>query len=251
MWLRDARIEWCRKVAGQIARGATSRANHNRTWRPLLSLLRVTAVLLFIFLLAIITHGRPASTNGFAVTFASVGKASDVMVLPNLWLYVEAGKPATPFLPAGSFTAVFEGNIAGELRANYYFKAEELGGSLKLEVNNEVVLDTSTPGALSRAVRINKGPNPVKVTFTSAAAGDSFVRLGWTEKGTNVNPIPDPWITHGRTPEVQKAELLYQGRELFLENRCAKCHAANLASPVPELSMDAPTFDGIGARRKT
>ena len=191
-----------------------------------------------------------ADTNGFAVKFTSAdGRFSDTMVLPNLWLYVENGKPAAPFLPAGKFTAVFDGSINGDLRANYFFKAEELGGALKLEINNAVVLDTSTPGALSKSVQINKGANAVRATFTSAASADSFVRVGWTEKGTNVNPIPNTIITHSKTPELQKAELTYLGRELFLENRCIKCHTEKFASPVPELAMDAPSFNGIGARR--
>jgi cytochrome c551/c552 len=204
-------------------------------------------IFLFVFLT---TLSRAAETNGFAVRFTSPdGKQSDVMVLPNLWLYVEAGQPATPFLRPGPFSAVFEGNIAGDLRASYFFKAEELGGSLKLEVNNVVVLDTSSAGSLSKAVQINKGPNPIKATFTSATKGDSFVRLGWTEKGTNANPIPDSWITHGRTPEVRGAELVYLGRELFFEYRCAKCHGGNWLETAPEVSMDGPAFEGIGARR--
>jgi len=207
--------------------------------------LTVAAVLSFW-----IANAMAADTNGFAVKFTSAdGEVSDVMVLPNLWLFVENGKSATPFLPPGKFTAVFEGNINGDLRANYLFKAEELSGSLKLEVNNVVVLDTTTPGALSKSVQINKGANAVRATFTSAGQGDSFVRVGWTEKGTNVNPIPNAVITHANTPELQKAEMVYLGRELFLEHRCAKCHTEKFSSPVPELSMDAPTFDGIGARR--
>jgi cytochrome c553/cytochrome c1 len=206
------------------------------------------ALILFAVLFAV--SARAAGTNGFAVKFTSAdGKISDATVLPNLWLYVESNKPATPFLPAGKFIAVFEGIIIGELRASYFFKAEELGGSLKLEVNNAVVLDTSTPGTLSKAVQINKGPNAVKATFTSAGAGDSFLRVGWTEKGTNVNPIPDLWIAHAKTLDVQKAELVYLGRELFFQNRCAKCHADKWPTPAPELGMDAPAFDGIGARR--
>lgn len=191
-----------------------------------------------------------ADTNGFAVKFTSAdGKASDVMLLPNLWLFVEDGKAATPFLPPGKFTAVFEGSIIGDLRANYFFKAEELSGSLKLEVNNSVVLDTATPGALSKSVQINKGANAVKATFASAGPGDSRLRVGWTEKGTNVNPIPNTWIAHASTPESEKAAQLYFGRELFLEHRCAKCHTEKFATPVPELAMDAPSFDGIGTRR--
>ena len=194
-------------------------------------------------------HGASAETNGFAVKFSSAdGKPSDIMVLPNLWLYVEEGKSATPFLPAGRFTAVFEGSINGDLRADYIFKAEELGGSLTLEVNNVLVLETSSAGALSKKVQINKGPNIIKARLVPPEKGPAFVRVGWTEKGTNVNPIPNAWITHASTPDLQKAELTYRGRELFLEYRCAKCHSETFASRIPELSMDAPAFDGIGNR---
>ncbi len=208
--------------------------------------------LLTVFVMsAALTHAfAAANTNGFAVRFTSAdNKVSDIMVMPNLWLYVEEGKSATPFLPPGKFTAVFEGTISGDLRANYFFKTEELGGSFKLEINNAVVLDTTTPGTLSKSVQINKGANPVRATFTSAGKGDSFVRIGWTEKGTNANPIPDAWIHHSRTREADMAHAVYHGRELFLENRCARCHTEPFATPIPELKMDAPMLEGIGARR--
>ena len=198
----------------------------------------------------LLVSAHAADTNGFAVKFASAdGKVSDTMVLPNLWLYVEGGQAATPFLPPGKFTAVFEGSINGDLRANYLFKAEELGGALKLEINGKLVLDATAPNALSESVQINKGANAVRATFTSAGSGDSALRVGWTEKGTNANPIPNSIITHTVTPELQKAQLVYEGRELFMENRCAKCHTEKFTSPVPELAMDAPAFDGLGARR--
>ncbi len=201
-------------------------------------------------LMLVLTSVQAADTNGFAVKFTSAdGKIADTMVLPNLWLYVEGGQSATPFLPPGKFTAVFEGSINGDLRANYIFKAEELGGALKLEINGQVVLVAAAPNALSESVQINKGANAVRATFTSAGSGDSALRVGWTEKGTNVNPIPNGIITHAVSPELQKAQLVYEGRELFLENRCAKCHTEKFTSPVPELAMDAPTFDGLGARR--
>ena len=203
-----------------------------------------------VLLLASAVGVLGANTNGFAVKFTSAdGKTSDTMVLPNLWLYVEGGKPAAPFVAPGKFTATFEGVIIGELRANYFFKAEELNGTLKLEINNTVVLETSAPGALSKSVQINKGANAVKATFTAAPKSDSFLRVGWTEKGTNVNPIPNSWIAHVSTPEVQKAATMYLGRELFLEYRCAKCHTEKFTSPIPDLAMDAPAFSGIGARR--
>jgi cbb3-type cytochrome oxidase cytochrome c subunit len=135
------------------------------------------------------------------------------------------------------------------LRGNYIFKAEELAGTLKLEINGAVALDASAPGSLSKPVQLNKGANAVKATFTAPAKGDAILRIGWTEKGTNVNPIPAAAIAHASTPELSNAEELYLGRELFLEHRCTKCHTEKFASTVPELNMDAPSFDGIGARR--
>ena len=217
----------------------------DKGWRRL-----VTAML---FLVATVAMNSlwAADTNGFAVEFTSLdGRVSDALVLPNLWMFVEAGEPSTPFIPPGKFTAVFEGSISGELRANYFFKAEELAGSVKLEVNGAVVLDTSTRGTMSKSVQINKGPNAIRATFACAAQGDSFLRIGWTEKGTNANPIPNSWIAHAITPELQKARTIHLGRELFLEYRCIRCHTKKFSSPVPELSMDAPILDGIGARRR-
>ncbi len=195
-----------------------------------------------------------ADTNGFAVKFTSAdGKSSDTLVLPNLWLFVEAGQPATPFVPPGKFTAEFSGSISADLRGTHFFKAEQLNGALSLEINGKPVLSaTGTGGAsdLSKGVQLNKGANAVKATFTSAG-GDAFARVGWTEKGTNVGPIPNPWITHAVTPELEKAQTLHSGRGLFLEHRCAKCHEEKFTSPVPELAMDAPSFDLIGSRRNS
>ena len=76
------------------------------------------------------------------------------------------------------------------------------------------------------------------------------MRLAWTEKGTNASPIPLPLLSHETTPALAQAAQLRLGRELFLEHRCAKCHADKLTdASVPELKMDAPAFAGIGTRR--
>src|SRR5258708_31619639 len=57
-------------------------------------------------------------------------------------------------------------------------------------------------------------------------------------------------LTHTDTPALQEAGRLRLGRELFLEHRCAKCHAHKLSNEsLPELSMDAPNLEGIGSRR--
>src|SRR5216684_1375090 len=192
---------------------------------------------------------------GLALTVTALdaaAPAADSTTAPNVWLYVEAGKSPTPFLNAGRFSAVWEGFLNAELRSDLVFQAE-LSGGFKLEINGQVTFETSRSGgasALSAPVRLNKGPNPLKATFTSPPRGDAWVRLWATEKGTNTSPIPLAMLTHTATPALQEAGRLRLGRELFLEHRCAKCHAHKLSNEsLPELSMDAPNLEGIGSRR--
>jgi mono/diheme cytochrome c family protein len=189
---------------------------------------------------------------GLAITF-TVGDQKDVSTAPNVSLHVEAGKPPTPFLPGGKFTAVWEGALHADLRGNHSFQAD-LNGALKVEINGAVALQASgAEGAspLSKAVRLNKGANVFKATFTAPEKGDAFVRLSWTEKPPFTVPIPISAFAHPATAELQKSAQLRLGRELFLEHRCIQCHTdAKLADTgVPELKMDAPSLEGIGARR--
>ena len=212
----------------------------------------IRIVLAFFAAALIVAPASAADTNGFAVKFISAdGKTADTIVLPNLWLFVEKGKPATPFLTPGKFTAEFHGFIHADLRSTYLFQAEHIAGAFKLEINGKEVLSADAAGGaseLSKGVQFNKGPNAVKAIYTSGDS-DASLRIGWTEKGPNVNPIPAAWIMHTPTPELAKTESLRLGHELFLDHRCAKCHVEKFASAVPELGMDAPSFDAIGARR--
>jgi mono/diheme cytochrome c family protein len=204
-------------------------------------------------LLVCLSPGLGAEAPGLIVALkAASGQAADVILLPNVSLFVGAGQPATPFLPDGPFTAIWEGNINADLRSEHFFAAE-LNGDLKLEINGAPVLAGSGPRlSLSQAVQLNKGANKLRATFAGPNQGDAFLRLSWSDKGANTSPIPPNLLTHSVTPELEKTEQLRRGREFFLEHRCAKCHAdARLAkSSLPELAMDAPSFEGIGARRQ-
>ena len=197
----------------------------------------------------LLAHGaESAEEPGLAVRFQSAdGKVADATTLPNVALHVEAGKPGTPFLPEGKFTATWEGNVRADLRSDFFFAAE-MNGALKFQINDSLVFEGTGPQlSLSKAVRLNKGPNRLKATFTSPAQGDAFLRLTWTEKGTNTSLIPFNLLTHTPTAETRKGAQLRRGRELFFEHRCAKCHGDSRGAP--ELAMDAPSFEGIGARR--
>jgi mono/diheme cytochrome c family protein len=189
---------------------------------------------------------------GLAVTIAAGGE-KEMSVAQNVALHVEAGKGASPFVPSGAFTATWEGFVNADLRGNFFFQAD-LNGMLKVEINGAVVLEaTGTGGAspMTKPIQLNKGPNAFRASFSSSGMNDSFVRLAWTEKPPFTGPIPPAAFTHTTSVELKKGAELRLGRELFLNHRCLQCHTdAKLADAgVPELKMDAPSLEGIGARR--
>jgi cbb3-type cytochrome oxidase cytochrome c subunit len=189
---------------------------------------------------------------GLAVTF-TVGESKSITRSGSVRLLVEPGQAPTPFLRGGKFTAVWEGAINADLRGNHSFQAE-LNGTLKVEINGAVVLEASSTGGaspLSKPVQLNKGPNPFKATFTAPEKDAAFVRLSWTEDPPFTSPVPPAAFTHIPSPELETSARLLLGRELFLDARCFKCHSdeKTVSAGIPELKMDAPTFEGIGGRR--
>ncbi|MBI2947648.1 MAG: cytochrome c [Verrucomicrobia bacterium] len=197
-------------------------------------------------------------TPGLRVSFESLEgsepRAQDVAALPNLCLYVPAGSPATSFIPSGRFTASWRGFVSVDLRSDYRFQAE-LNGEFKMEVNGVVVLEATGTGAASspsRFIRLNKGTNLVTATFRSPPRGDAFVRVEWMPKGGLSTPIPLSALSHQPDEELERTARLRLGRALFIEHRCGKCHSAGVQTGnQPELELDAPSFQDIGARRNS
>ncbi|MBU6402570.1 MAG: c-type cytochrome [Verrucomicrobia bacterium] len=189
---------------------------------------------------------------GLAVAFTALeAQAADVAVLSNVWLYVPQGQPPTPFLPPGRFTARWTGTVNLERRAEFQFQAE-LAGELELEINGAPALKTSSLApALGQPVRLNRGANTLTAVFRSPLQGDGFVRLSWSSQDTPRQPIPLSALTHPVTAAERQARQVRLGRELFLEYRCARCHTPPPAeTEIAELAIDAPSFDGIGTRRR-
>src|ERR1051326_5640377 len=192
---------------------------------------------------------------GLAVSFTSLGGGATARsgraAAPNVSLFVAAGKSPSPFLPPGPFMAVWEGTLEAELRGDFLFQAE-LNGQLRLEINGLFAVEVEGRGGLtplSAPVRLRKGLNAFKAAFTSPHNGDAFLRLRATEHGTNTTPIPASLLWHHTSAEIRGSAELLWGRELFLEHRCARCHTPpNTDNGIPELKMDAPSFEGIGAR---
>ncbi len=216
---------------------------------PALNLLRRCAALTFLLsTLAGTALAAEAEVRGLTLTVAAGGK-SDVSLAPNVWLNVPAGQPATPFVAPGKFTARWEGTISAELRADFAFHGE-FTGHLKLTVGETVALDADGTGDKpvdGKTVRLNKGANKLVAEYAGPESGDAFVRLFWSNKETPYNPLPLAELRPVQSDELRAAQLVRAGRDLFAEARCVKCHAA--PGGMPELAMDAPSFNGIGARR--
>ena len=189
---------------------------------------------------------------GLALTW-QVGEAQAKSVVPNLWVYVPEGQSPSPFVPAGRFTATFEGFVNIDLRGDYSFHAIGKGG-VRLEVNNSVLLDLKGIGGVAQAktesVRLNKGANALKVTYSSPSKGDAQLRLFWSERPDKPlphEPIRSGQLTHLPNAQVTRATLAEQGRELFIGHRCVRCHSSEGAG-IPELAMSGPDFNAIGDR---
>ena len=167
-------------------------------------------------------------------------------------LYVPAGEAPSPFVASGSFTAEWEGMIHLDLRDRFVFQAE-LNGSLKLELNGNPVMEATGTGGMTeptKRIRLNSRSNTLKATFTSPEKGDAFFRLYWSTPDYGNEPISPKYLKHAPNENLAKGKALRRGRQLAAEHRCFKCHATDTpVKGMPELAMDAPTFEGIGSRR--
>ena len=193
--------------------------------------------------------------DGLAVIFQSAaGGAADHTVRPHFMLYVPEGRAASPFISPGPFTAKWEGVVHLDLRDRFIFQAE-LNGSLKLELNDKLVMEETGTGGLTeptKRIRLNSRSNTLKATFKAPEKGDAFFRLYWSTPDYGNEPIPPKYLKHTPDEKLAEGSALRRGRQLAAEHRCFNCHATDAPGKgMPELAMDAPAFEGIGSRRGT
>lgn len=191
-------------------------------------------------------EAAPKATPGLALTFTTPDGKTDARTARLVALFVPAGQAPTPFLPAGAFTATWQGAIVSPLRAEHTLRAESSGGFL-LTINGAPVADGAT-------VKLNKGANPILATLPRAATGDTFLRLKWSGRDFPTEPIPPTVFSHDASLKaLREGDRLRAGRLLFAQLHCAACHQAGSILPprgegMPELAQDAPVFDQPGAK---
>src|SRR4051812_29203536 len=87
-------------------------------------------------LVQVVAFGAPR--QGLSVSFEVAGKM-DAREARLVALMVPEGAAATPLLPAGRFTAIWNGTISSPLRAQYTFSAE-VWGEVKVTIDGKTVL---------------------------------------------------------------------------------------------------------------
>ncbi|MFO1511788.1 MAG: hypothetical protein U1F83_02575 [Verrucomicrobiota bacterium] len=170
-------------------------------------------------------------------------------------LFVPAGSAPTPFLDAGPFRCRWEGFLKLELNDEITFETEGWGSAATLKLNGEAVLEAregKLRGVRSKPVALRSGLNRFELEYQSPPEGAAEFRLAWSSKRVPSEPIPATVFVHDAdNARLRERQLARDGRRIFAEHQCAKCHQPPSPWPttaMPELAADAPAFDGIGSR---
>ena len=227
-----------------------------------------SALLAFAFLFVVARAHSSAAVNaapladqpakleqGLTLTF-TVGEKSDTRDARLIALYVPAGAPVTPFLPAGAFTARWEGEINSPLRAEYTIAAT-VRGTLTLSINGQQILEgagDTTAQTMNKTLQLNKGGNKIVAEFSSDGKEAALLQVAWSSREFPAEPVPPNAFNHNvAAKELRAGRRVRDGRVLFAQLRCAACHADPALIPpkgegLPELAQDAPLVGELGAK---
>jgi len=179
-----------------------------------------------------------------AATFES-GAASDTRFDRLPALLVKAGEAPTPFLAAGEFGVTWKGKLVLQERQRLEFSFEGEGKATLTVDGEQVHAEEGTLGGTkSKSTRLNKGDHEISITYRSKPDGSGRFRLFWEERTFPRQSVP---------PTVFKAEVaadpVRQGRLLFADNHCAKCHFSGTGvTGMMELNEIAPLLPATGDR---
>jgi mono/diheme cytochrome c family protein len=205
-----------------------------------------------------ISDQKQSLEQGLTLTLSQGGK-TDVRATRLISLYVPELTSPTPFLAPWPFTATWTGFLNQRLRNEVVFSV--LGrGKVVVKIAGKTVLDADGDdfaGKPSAQVKLEKGNNPIEVTYTSPQKGDAWVRLLWASREWPAEPIQPAALSHDISAKpLREAIRLREGRELLANLRCVKCHEYPIPKldantwNMPELDTDAPNLQEVGARLK-
>lgn len=175
-------------------------------------------------------------------------EALDARVARLVALYVPAGKPPTPFVPAGPFQAVFSGSIDLDLNDSFRFRLIGTGRA-RLSIGGKVVLDAPSllveGVATEDEVRLRKGANELELIYRSPEHGDSQLRLLWSNSELPEEPVPPEALSHGVSEHLFQGSARRARRQRVAEANCWSCHRPASARAFLH-SRAPPTLAGTG-----
>ena len=201
-----------------------------------------------------LAHEAPGLIQTFTSAVNPVQK--DTRTARMAALFLPAGASPTPFLDPGAFRCQWEGFLKLELNDEISFEVEGEGG-VTLKINDAIVLHAAKAPLnriRSKPVAMRSGLNRFELVYDSPSEQSAVFRLSWFSNRLPLEPIPATVFVHdAETPVLVERLLAREGRKLFAEHQCAKCHlpaARWPAAAMPELQADAPSFNGVGSRLK-
>ena len=175
----------------------------------------------------------------------TAGAESDTRVARTVALHVPAGQPVSPFLPAGRFTARFEGTLTLEKRSRLVFTLEGTG-TARILIDDEVLVEGI--GKPNESKRLSSGEHRFVCEYESPVEGAADLRLSWEERDFSREPVPASVFSHDATEAgLVAGQRRRAGRALVAAKRCTECHAAG-AVAMPETQLAAPVLTGVGER---
>jgi len=166
---------------------------------------------------------------GLVASFQGTG-GTVTRLEPTVALLLKAGESPHPKL-SGVTTAKWSGYVNITRPGKYTFSANLVNGTLRVRVGGKEVLtgivDIAVLSEVGNAeVQLEGGVQPFEATFTSNGT-PAQVELFWVGPGFVREPLPHQFLGHlakERTPAFSQNFEQEQGRFLFEELACIKCH---------------------------
>ncbi len=157
--------------------------------------------------------------------------------------YVSAQQMIEIAGPDAAVTATWTGYIKVPQKGNYVFRMAT--GTAKLQIGDENI-------ALDQPVTLRRGYQPLALTVKNQGA-TLAARLMWKAPNLPWEAVPPTQLFHlPEHSELQQAQTLHAGGDLFRERGCANCHAGmrlkGEAPPNGEWHLKAPALDQLGER---
>ncbi len=156
---------------------------------------------------------------------------------------VSRSEPPTSRLASGPWSGQLTGWLQINDRGTFQFRSEGDGAKTLMLDGRPISFDPDD--GWSTPITLGRGFFPIVLTLASQPDGTSAGRLLWQSETFAAEPLPPTVLWHDpQQPLLKPSTEWRQGRALFEDHRCGRCHASS-----KELrGADAPDLRDLGGR---